>query len=55
MANNSNFVQVVQMTQKEKMKMYMKLPKKKLAEMLINCNIIIEHFSQKYGGHEDGI
>ena len=36
-----NYMQVVQQTHEEKMAMYMKMPKKKLAEMLINCNNII--------------
>lgn len=31
-------IQEVEMTDKEKMEMYMMLPKKKLAEMLIECN-----------------
>lgn len=30
--------QVVEQTKEEKMAIYMKLPKKKIAEMLINCN-----------------
>lgn len=34
-------MQVVEQTHKEKMKIYMKLSKKQLAEMLINCNEII--------------
>ncbi len=36
-------MQVIQMTQKEKMKMYMKLSKKELAVMLINCNKMIDN------------
>lgn len=31
-------IQIVEMSDKEKMKMYMKVPKKKLVEMLIQCN-----------------
>jgi hypothetical protein len=34
--------QVVQQTDKEKLKMYMKIKKKKLAKMLIQCNKILD-------------
>ena len=34
-------VQIVQQTREEKIAMYMKLPKKQLAEMLYNCHIIL--------------
>jgi len=33
-----NMVQVVQQTREQKIKMYMSLPKSKLAELLYNCN-----------------
>jgi len=39
---STNFMQVVKQTKEEKMKMYMKLPKKKLAEMLIEANRVIQ-------------
>lgn len=35
-------MQVIEQTHKQKMKMYMKCTKKKLAEMLIECNRILE-------------
>lgn len=35
-------IQVIQQTREEKIAMYMKLPKKKLAELLCNCNEHIE-------------
>jgi hypothetical protein len=35
-------LQVIKQTRSEKVKMYMKLPKKKLAEMLVNCNEILD-------------
>jgi len=31
-------LQVIKQTREEKVKMYMKTPKKELAEMLVNCN-----------------
>ena len=34
-------IQVIEQTHDEKMKMYMKCTKKKLAEMLIECNRIL--------------
>lgn len=34
--------QVLEQTEEEKMAMYLKLPKKKLVEMLINCNNILK-------------
>jgi hypothetical protein len=37
-------VQVVHQTHEEKMAMYMKLPKYKLAEMLISCNDVLDAF-----------
>lgn len=36
--NDLNFSQVVEQIDEEKLKMYMKLPKKKLVEMLIEAN-----------------
>ena len=33
---------VIKQTRKEKIKMYMGVPKKKLAEMLYNCNELID-------------
>jgi len=38
-------VQIVEQTYDEKMAMYMKLPKKKLIEMLIQCNLLIEQIT----------
>lgn len=35
-------MQVIQQTDEEKMAMYMKMPKKKLAEMLIQCNKVLD-------------
>ncbi len=35
-------MRIMKQTREEKMVMYMKLPKKKLAEMLINCNDVID-------------
>jgi hypothetical protein len=40
-------LQVVQQTRAEKMKMYMKVSKKKLCEMLINCNDILDRERRK--------
>ncbi len=40
--NELNFFQVTEQTDEEKLKMYMKLPKKKLAEMLIESNRAIK-------------
>jgi len=34
-------VQIIEQTHKQKVKMYMKLPKRKIVEMLINCNNIL--------------
>lgn len=40
-------VQAIKMTDKEKLRMYMKCSKKELAKMLIECNRIIEgHFER---------
>lgn len=35
-------IQVIQQTDEEKMAMYMKLPKKEIIKMLIECNKILE-------------
>ena len=35
-------MQIIEQSKEEKMAMYMKLPKKKLAEMLINCNEVLD-------------
>ena len=35
-------IQVIEQTHEQKMAMYMKMPKKKIAEMLIQCNLIID-------------
>ena len=40
---NNYFFQIVPMTDEEKMKMYMELPKEKVCQMLIECNKIIEN------------
>ncbi len=39
-------LQIVEQTKDEKMAMYMKLPKKQIVEMLINCNDIITALTQ---------
>ena len=39
-------LQIVEQTQEEKMAMYMKLPKKQIVEMLINCDDIITALTQ---------
>ena len=39
--------QVIKQTDEEKTKMYMKVSKKKLIEMLIQCNKIIENYSRQ--------
>lgn len=41
-------VQVVEQSRKEKVAMYMKVPKVKLVEMLINCNDILQGAPQIY-------
>ena len=45
--NNKNidYMQVVKMTDKEKIKMYMKLRKRKLAEMLLAANKALDALS----------
>ena len=40
--DSNNFMQVVTMTDEEKIKMYMAIPKKKLAEMLVEANRHLE-------------
>lgn len=37
-----NYIQIVEMTKEEKVKMYMKHTKRELIEMLINCNNILD-------------
>lgn len=39
-------MQIIKQTDKEKMAMYMKMPKKKIAEMLIQCNKVLD---RQYG------
>ena len=39
-------LQVIEQTREEKIKMYMKIPKKALIEMLINCNEIIDELKK---------
>lgn len=43
---NVNFFQVVNMTKEEKEKMYMKLSKKRLIEMLIESNRVLSILTQ---------
>ena len=38
-----NYMQIVEQSHEEKMVMYMKCTKKKLAEMLINCNDLLDN------------
>jgi hypothetical protein len=42
MADTINYCQVIEMTDEEKLVMYMKCTKKQLAEMLIQCNKHLE-------------
>jgi len=44
-------VQIVEMTYDEKVAMYMKQPKKKLVEMLIQCNLHLEHHTKQLQIH----
>lgn len=39
-------MQVVPQTDKQKMAMYMKMPKKKIIKMLIQCNKILDSYSR---------
>lgn len=39
----NKMIQIVEQTYEEKMKMYRKVKKDELIEMLINCNLIIEN------------
>jgi len=41
--------QLINQNRQEKIAMYMKQPKKKLAEMLCNCNELIDHNSDYSG------
>lgn len=43
-------IQIIKQTDEEKMAMYMKLSKKKIIEMLINCNKILD---KKYQSNEN--
>lgn len=45
-------MQVIEMSKKEKIKMYRKLKKKKLAEMLYACNLIIDSITPKIVTYE---
>ena len=47
--------QVKEMTYKEKVKMYKKVSKKKLIEMLINCNYLLEKMTELVNKYSDGI
>ena len=40
--NLNEMIQIIEQTHEEKMSMYMKQSKKKLAEMIIECNRILE-------------
>jgi SAM-dependent MidA family methyltransferase len=44
----NNYCKRAELTHSEKVKMFMKLPKKELVEMLINCNEIIDKIPVKY-------
>ena len=41
--------QIVEQSRSDKIKMYMKIPKKKLVEMLINCNDILSNVKDIHG------
>lgn len=43
--NTSNYLQVLKMTEKEMVEMYMKIDKIELVRMLINCNKLIDSIS----------
>lgn len=45
-------LQIIEQTREEKIAMYMKLPKKQIIEMLINCNDIITDLTQINGNIE---
>jgi len=45
--NNTNFYQIMDQTDNEKMLMYLKLEKEELARMLINANMVIEALVKK--------
>lgn len=40
-------LRVIEQTEEEQVAMYMKLPKKKLAEMLVECNRVISQMKPK--------
>lgn len=42
-------MQIIKQTDEEKMAMYMKMPKKKIAEMLIQCNKVLD---EQYGAKQ---
>ena len=42
MENNIGFMQIAEQTDEEKLAMYMKCTKRKLAEMLIQCNKLLD-------------
>jgi len=44
---SSHYMRIKKQTQKEQIKMYMKVSKKKLVKMLINCNHIIDILNKK--------
>lgn len=39
---NTNYMAIIPQSHEEKLKMYMKLPKKELAEMLIQANLMLD-------------
>ena len=43
-------IQVIELSDKEQIKLYMKQPKKKLAEMLLQCNKILKSLTINYEG-----
>ena len=42
-------IQKIEMTRKEKIKMYMELSKKELATLLCNCNEMLDNLIKKQG------
>lgn len=45
--NETNFMQLLEMSDERKIKAYMRLPKSKLAEMLLQANKIAEYWGEK--------
>ncbi len=43
----TKYMQVIEMTDEEKLKMYLKEPKEKIAKMLIECNKIISRLQPR--------